>query len=138
MKNETREKRLLSRLDAIRREISQLGEVRVGSLTRQHNVCGNPNCACRDPENPRKHGPYHQLSFTRYGKSTSEFVKAEDVEAVRESLENYKALMRLKDEWIDISIFLSRLRRGLGGTLPKADASRRTTVSGAKRKGKGQ
>ena len=136
-KNESKQKSLLRRLDAIRSEVSQLGDIRVGTLTTQYNVCGNPNCACKNSENPRKHGPYYQLSFTRHRKSTSEFVKAEDVDAVRESLENYKTLMKLKDEWIDISIFLSRLRRGLDGEIPKAKTSRLTAVSGTKRNGQG-
>lgn len=140
MAKDKQQKKLLARLDAIREEIGRLGEIRTGSLTEQYNVCGNPKCACRNPENPRRHGPYHQLSFTRYGKSTSEFVKAENVESVRESLENYKTLMRLKDEWIDISILLSRLRRGLDETLPKAGTAGRgkTAYDAGGKKDKGR
>lgn len=126
MKNETKQKKLLNRLSELKNEISQLGEMRVGSLTEQYNVCGNPNCACKDPDNPKKHGPYYQLSFTRYGKSTSEFVKAEDVDNVRKRLENYKTFMKLKDEWLDISILLARLRKGLDGELPNGGLSKTT------------
>jgi hypothetical protein len=54
-------------------EISLLGEMRTDSLTKQYNACGNPTCRCKDGKRPRK--PYYQLSFTRHGKSTSEFVE---------------------------------------------------------------
>ena len=111
MKNEVKMKKLSARIKAIKNEIGQLGEMRTGSLTMQYNVCGNPNCRCKDPENPRKHGPYYQLSYTRYGKSTSEFIRRDELENVKERLKNYQSFRKLKDEWIDISIQLAKLRK---------------------------
>ena len=104
-------KLLLNRLEEIKFEISQLGEMRTGSLSKQWNVCGNPNCKCKDKENPKKHGPYYQLSYMRYKKSTTEFVRKDRVDAVRQHIKNYKTFMMLKDEWIDISILLAKLNR---------------------------
>ncbi|WDE99308.1 hypothetical protein PQO03_15840 [Lentisphaera profundi] len=101
------------RIVGIKNEIASLGEMRTGSLTEQYNVCGNANCKCKDPEKPQKHGPYYQLSYTRYRKSTSQFVRSEDVEVVRQQLADYKIFMQLKDEWIDCSIQLSKLRKAL-------------------------
>jgi hypothetical protein len=134
-KNEGTKRRLLKRIEEIKKEINGIGEMRVGSLTTQYNVCGNPNCACKAPENPRKHGPYHQLSYTRYGKSTSEFVKSEDVEATRRRLEDYKLFMELKDEWIDISIQLARLRKGLDVKAPIRAKVRKGGKQGGNRRG---
>ena len=110
MNEETIEKKL-SRIEEIKREISQLGEIRTGSLSEQWNVCGNPNCRCKDKDNPQKHGPYYQLSYTRYRKSSSEFVSKSNVETVRQQLDDYKKFMELKDEWIDLSIAISKLRK---------------------------
>ena len=104
-------KNLLKRIEEIKKEISLLGEMRTGSLTKQYNVCGNPTCRCKDKQKPKKHGPYYQLSFTRYGKSTSEFVKKEDVKDLRRHVKNYKRFMNLKDEWIDLSIQIAKLRK---------------------------
>ena len=101
----------LTRLEEIKFEISELGEIRTGSLTEQYNVCGQQNCKCKDKKNPKKHGPYYQLSYTRYKKSTSEFISRERVDAVRQQLADYKTFMRLKDEWIDISIQLAKIKR---------------------------
>ena len=106
-----KEKKLLDRIESLKREIMGLGEMRNGSLREQYNVCGNPNCRCKDRENPRKHGPYYQLSYTHRKKNTSEFIRAKDVDLVRDQLANYKRFMELKDEWIDITIELTKLRK---------------------------
>jgi hypothetical protein len=105
------EKSLQARIAAIKGEIAALGEMRPGALTEQYNVCGQENCRCKDKKNPQRHGPYHQLSYTRKGRSTSEFVKADDVAGVQSQLADYKRFMALKDEWVGISIALAKLRR---------------------------
>jgi len=48
--------------EQIKAELAALGEMRPGSLSRQYNVCGKPNCRCKDPQNPQRHGPCYQLS----------------------------------------------------------------------------
>ena len=101
------EKRIIS----IKKEISSLGEIRTGSLSEQYNVCGKAGCICKDPKDPQKHGPYYQLSYSHCRKSTSEFVRREDLEAVRQQLSDYKTFMKLKDEWVGHSILLSKLRK---------------------------
>jgi hypothetical protein len=90
--------KILGKIERIKKKIVALGEPRPGSLSRQFNVCGNPNCACKDRKNPRRHGPYHQLSYTRGGRSRTEFVKEEELAAVKKQLRDYAALLRLKDE----------------------------------------
>jgi len=102
---------ILERIRKVKEEIATLGEIRPGSLSVQFNVCGTRNCKCKDKENPRKHGPYYQLSYTRNGRGTSEFVRAEDLETVRKQLEDYKRFSGLKDEWVTASLELSQLRR---------------------------
>jgi hypothetical protein len=95
----------------IKKLILEIGEMRTGSLSQQWNVCGNPNCRCKDSKNPKKHGPYYQLSYMRYKKSNTEFVSKENVESVKNHIKNYKRFMELKDEWIDLSIEISKLKK---------------------------
>ncbi len=104
-------KKFLNRIEKIKDEIAQVGEMRPGSLSEQYNVCGNPTCRCKDKKNPKKHGPYYQLSYTWKRKSTSEFVRKEDVDAVKKQLANYKRFMELRDEWIECCIQLSKERK---------------------------
>ena len=100
---------LEKRIRTIKHQISQLGDLRPGALSRQYNICGNPTCRCKaDP--PVKHGPYYQISFTRHGKSSSQFVREEDVDDVEQQLENYRQLRQLVDEWISLSAELSAMR----------------------------
>jgi len=59
---------------------------------------------------PEKHGPYYQVSFTRKGKSSSKFVRKEDLNTVRRELKNYEVMKTLVDRWIEMATELSNLR----------------------------
>ena len=91
--------------------LSQLGALRPGSLSKQFNVCGNPDCRCKDPVKPKKHGPYHNLSYTWKGKGKTEFVSAEFVSEVKSQIKNYKKMRALIDQWIELSIELAALKK---------------------------
>lgn len=106
----TSQRSLEQRISRIKAELQALGDLRPGSISEQYNVCGTPGCRCKaDP--PQKHGPYYQISYTRKGKSKSEFVRAEHLASVQLQLKNYEKMRALVDEWIDASIELDRLRR---------------------------
>ena len=100
-----------ARIRRIKGKILKFEEIRPGSLSEQFNVCGNPNCRCKAPKDPKKHGPYFQISYTRKGKSTTEFVRKEMVSDVKKELKNYQEFKKLMDEWIDLSIEIGKLRR---------------------------
>lgn len=93
----------------IKRELMQLGDLRVGSLSRQYNACSSPGCRCKASP-PRKHGPYYQLSYTRNGKSTTRAVQRGSVSELRRQLRNYARLRDLVNRWIDLSTDLAALR----------------------------
>ena len=97
------------RIRKVKQEIAALGELRPGNLSRQYNVCGNPDCRCKETP-PRKHGPYYQISFTWHGRSRTQFVRKEDLPEVRKQLRNYKRLRELVDTWIGLGMELSRLK----------------------------
>ena len=101
-------KQLEKRIEQIRAELAALGPVHPGSISQQYNVCGNPGCRCKDPENPQKHGPYYQLSYTSRGKHTTRFIRAECLEDMQRKVANYKRLRELTQEWIDLSVALER------------------------------
>ena len=74
----SREKLLLRQIEKVKTQLGALGDLRPGSLSTQYNVCGTPGCRCKATP-PAKHGPYYQVSFTRKGKSSSKFVRKEDL-----------------------------------------------------------
>jgi hypothetical protein len=100
---------LEKRIQKIKSQIGALGDLRPGALSQQYNVCGQPNCRCKATP-PVKHGPYYQISFKWHGKSSSHFVREEDLAEVQQQLGNYRRLRELVDEWITLSAELSRLR----------------------------
>jgi len=100
---------LQRQIEKVKLDLAALGDLRPGSLSTQYNVCGSPGCKCKaDP--PVKHGPYYQVSYTRKGKSSTKFVKKEDLPTVRKQLKNYERLRLLMDKWIDLATELSILR----------------------------
>jgi len=100
---------LEARIATLKQAIVCLGDLRPGKLSQQYNVCGKADCRCKaDP--PQKHGLYYQLSFTRNGKSSTQFVRKEDLAVVRQQLRNYQQLRELIDRWITLGMELSRLK----------------------------
>ena len=93
-------KTLEKQIAALKEELLAVGPMRPGSLSRQYNVCGNPKCRCKDPENPKKHGPYYQLSYVHRGQHTTQFVKTDQVALVRSHIENYRKYKKLTQRWV--------------------------------------
>jgi len=96
-------------IEKVKRDLAALGDLRPGSLSTQYNVCGTPGCRCKATP-PQKHGPYYQVSFSRKGKSSSKFVRKEDLPVIEKQLKNYERMKELVDRWIDLATELSNLR----------------------------
>ena len=99
--------KLQQRINQLKAQLGEIGPM-PGSLSRQYNVCGKPGCRCKDPKNPRRHGPYHQLNYVYGGKKTSEFVRPQNLKQVRTQLANYKRFRRLIDQWIGLALKQAR------------------------------
>jgi hypothetical protein len=98
----------LVRIQQIKDALSKLGPLLPGTISTQWNVCGKPGCRCKDPKKPRKHGPYYQLSFIIDGKSSTMFVKKEDLKELRECLKRYKRFKALNTELLIAHILWAR------------------------------
>ena len=86
------------RIAQVQKQLLDLGPLHPGSISEQYNVCGTPGCRCKDSQDPRKHGPYYQLSYTWQGKSSTRFLRPEQVEEMRQKVANYKRLRELMNE----------------------------------------
>lgn len=103
-------KKLQKKIISIKKELMDLGDMHPGSLSKQWNVCGQPTCKCKDPENPIKHGPYYNLSFTYKGKGGTKFIRADIVEDVKKQISNYKKFKELIDEWKNTAMEISKMK----------------------------
>jgi hypothetical protein len=99
-----------ARIVRIKRELQDIGPMRPGSLSKQYSVCGKAGCRCVDPDHPRKHGPYYQLSYVHRGKSTSQFIRPAFVAEVKTQLANYKRYRKLTDDWVGLALELAKWR----------------------------
>ncbi len=85
------------RIDKIKEELTGIGDMRPGSLTRQF----------KDPK--AQSGPYYQLSYTLDMKSRTEYIRRDCVSDIRRQVSNYKRFKTLTAEWITLGIEYSRL-----------------------------
>jgi len=77
----------------LRRKLAAMGKEQpfiIGSLTKIHRRCGNPNCRCAG-ENGQKH-PAHLLTTKIKGKTHAIYVPVDMIEDVREWCRHYRAV----------------------------------------------
>lgn len=96
------------KIQRLKKKILELGPMHPGRVTQQLNVCGTPGCRCKDPKRPRKHGPYHNLSYTFRGRSRTLFVRPECVAEMNRRTQRYVKWHELVHELIEASIDLAR------------------------------
>ena len=84
----------------IKKKISKLGLMLPGKINIQWTQCKHKGCKCMDEKNPRKHGPYNQLSFTFSGKSSTMNIKKDDMAKARKYIKNYKQFQELNKKLV--------------------------------------
>ena len=106
----TTKAQLTRKIQTLKKKIADIGEVYPGSVSQQYNICGTPGCKCKDEKNPKKHGPYFNLSFTFKGKSRTKFIRKELVQDFKRYTANYKILRNYVEQFIELNIELINLR----------------------------
>jgi len=87
------------RIERIKNELADLGDIRPGSLSVQSRSWG---------------GQYVQLSYTHRGKGHTEYVRKGNREEVEQQVENYRRFRELTNEWVDLAIKLCKLKKDTG------------------------
>ena len=95
-------KQIGERINRIKRALDQLGPVRPGSISRQY----------RNPQERKT--PFYQISYTHRMKSRTEYLRQENLKAVRLEVANFKRFRKLVDQWTDAALKLSQLKTRLG------------------------
>src|SRR5438105_14695893 len=62
---------LENRRASVQLQITQLGDMRSGSITGTGGRCGNPTCHCHKPDDPG-HAPHPRLTYKSEGKTITE------------------------------------------------------------------
>jgi len=92
----------------IKKKLFRLKELLPGSISEQWNVCGTAGCGCKDRKNPKKHGPYYQLSYSVNRKSSSIFIKSADVAEARSRIARYQEFKELNMQLAEAYVNLVR------------------------------
>ena len=85
-------KSLAARIDAAKKAISELGDMRPGHLSSQKRASGR---------NVRE---YSQLSYTFQKRSRTDYVQPEDLERIKAEVENYRKFKNLCERLVALSI----------------------------------
>lgn len=90
-------KQIERRIEKIKIEISKIGEMRPGSLTKQYK--GSDQSSVE----------YYQLSYTHEMKSRTNYIRKDCVSEIRLQVKNYKRFKKLTTEWVALGIEHSTL-----------------------------
>jgi len=91
-------KKIEGQIERIKQNILVLGPMRPGSITKQY----------RFPK--EKLRPFYQISYTYHMRSRSEYVRPENVVALRKETSNFKRFKKLIDRWVELELTVSQLR----------------------------
>ena len=87
---------LEEKIESVKQALAEVGRIHPGSLSLQKRARG---------------GEYWQLSYSFAGKGHTLYVREDDIDQVREEVENFRVFRSLVNEWIALEIEYSRLCR---------------------------
>jgi hypothetical protein len=101
---------LENRRAAIQAQISQLGDLRSGSITGTGGRCGNPRCHCHRTHDPG-HGPFYRLTRKVEGKTVTEtFSSPASLAKAQREVSEYHRFRELGSQLLDVNEQICRLR----------------------------
>ena len=103
----TQLRRAEEQIERVKRELLALGPMRSGSITRQYRL---PKTKAR---------PFYQISYTHHMQGRSEYVRPEDLAALRKETATFKRFKKLVNRWVGLALIASQLRVRQAGTLPR-------------------
>ncbi len=90
-------------------ELSKTGLLLQGTITVRWMRCGKPSCSCqRDPE--ARHGPYHQWTVKRRGKTMTVYLDTEQAKICRQWIQNNKRAENLMNQMQTLTLRIARIR----------------------------
>lgn len=95
---------------AIQQQISQLGDMRVGSVTTTGGRCGNPCCHCHEKDDPG-HGPFYRLTRKVDGKTVTEtFSTPAALRKAQNEIAEYHRFRELSRDLLEVNEKICRAR----------------------------
>lgn len=89
--------KIVERIERVKQQLQELGPMRPGAISRQY----------RNPKEKKR--PFYQISYTYRMRSRSEYLRPENLVAVRRETANFKRFRKLMGRWVDLALQLSQL-----------------------------
>jgi hypothetical protein len=103
------QKQIDAKINKIKMDIFKIDALRPGSLSKQYNICGVAGCRCKDPNKPKKHGPYFNLNYVHQGKKKTQFIREQFAKTIDRQNRNFRRFKELTQMWITLEIERSNL-----------------------------
>jgi hypothetical protein len=101
---------LEARRAALKQQISELGDMRAGSITTTGGRCGNPRCHCHGKDDPG-HGPFYRLTRKVDGKTVTEtFSTPAALRKAQNEIAEYHRFRDLSRELLEVNEQICRAR----------------------------
>lgn len=94
-------KNIEKQIEKIKKQLTEIGEMRPGSLTKQY----------RNPKD--KKWAFYQLSYTYKMKSKTEYVRPQHFDNLKMQVKTYKKFKNLVEKWVDLAIERSKLKMNI-------------------------
>ena len=121
---------LESQRATIQRQISQLGDLRAGSITTTGGRCGNSHCHCRQKDDPG-HGPFYRLTRKIRGKTVTEtFATPVALRKAQQEVAEYHRFRELSHNLLEVNEQICQARPVEDTLTPQE--KKRTKRSGKK------
>ena len=107
-------------------QLSQLGDLRPGSVTGMVRRCGKPTCHCAQPDDPG-HGPTLRLTYKVQGKTISEALPTPAaVRKAEREIAGFRKFQELSRAFLETNEKICRLRPAQQQSLNEQEKKRRT------------
>lgn len=107
-------------------QLSQLGDLRPGSVTGIVRRCGKPTCHCAQPDDPG-HGPTLRLTYKVQGKTISEALPTPaSVRKAEREIAEFRKFQELSRSFLEVNERICRLRPVQEQTHSEQEKKRRT------------
>ncbi len=94
--------KLRERREVLKRELTEVGEMRPGALVERYRKCGKSYCHCAQPESDG-HGPSWSLTRMVAGKTVTKIIPAAAVDDTQAQLIEHRRFRDLTRELVEVS-----------------------------------
>ncbi len=113
--------------ERLKNKLSQVGDMRPGSLVGRFRKCGKVSCHCAQPAS-EAHGPSWSLTRGVEGKTVTKVIpRGNAVEQTRAQIAEYRRFRKLIEELIELNVQIcnQKLAEGSESTVSKKNGARR-------------